>query len=301
MMCAAARFRSPITAYRARCWRPPSSSTSRNRRFWAWANCRSGRLSSTTRSKFARWPMSRSPSITASSTPSRPMRGCPALSKLWKTGLAKLDRHRGKAAETRPPAARRLSRHRIIRKAFQERAECDAGFHPRQIHARALMNSGGKGQMPIRVAQDVETFRVFECCRIAVGGADAQRDERALAKRFAANLDVPRRHPVAKLVRAFITQHLFDCGAQQFRLCRQFRALVGKAREQLDGIADQIGRRFVAGVEQKDAVLREFDCAERLALALDQPRQHMVLRIARSCAAPGDQPGKISVEPYQRV
>jgi len=50
-------FPSPIMACPARCWRPPSSSTSRNRRFSASASWRNAPWCATMPSSSARWPM----------------------------------------------------------------------------------------------------------------------------------------------------------------------------------------------------------------------------------------------------
>ena len=42
---------------------------------------------------------------------------------------------------------------------------------------------------------------------------------------------------------------------------------LGTADEQIDGIADQIGRRLVPGIEQEDAIVNELELRELLACA----------------------------------
>ena len=66
-----------------------------------------------------------------------------------------------------------------IGKALQELSDCDAAFQPRQREARADMRAGAEGEMAVRRAGDIECVRAGEDVGIAVGGADAQRQQRA--------------------------------------------------------------------------------------------------------------------------
>src|ERR1700742_586017 len=143
------------------------------------------------------------------------MPGSPVSSRSSRPGLAKPERRRAEAAEARTAGAKRLAIRRVARKARDETADGGARLHPCEVHAGALMDARAESEMAVGIARDVERFRVPERRRIAVGGADADRDEGARRDRHAADLRVARRQPVAQLVRALVAQHLLDGGAQQ--------------------------------------------------------------------------------------
>ncbi len=77
---------------------------------------------------------------------------------------------------------------RVIRKPRQELRERHTRLHPRQVHPRALMHTGGEGEMTVGIARDIERFRLSEGVRVAVGGADAQGHERSGRECDAADL-----------------------------------------------------------------------------------------------------------------
>ena len=58
--------------------------------------------------------------------------------------------------------------------------------------------------------------------------------------------------------------------------------LVGPFRERVQGIADQVGRRLVTGIEQEDALVQQLCFGEMLTvfLAHDETRQDIGVRIA---------------------
>ena len=78
---------------------------------------------------------------------------------------------------------------------------------------------------------------------------------------------------------------------------------VRKADENLQRIADQVGRGLVTGIEDEDAVLRQLGFGELapFMLAGDQPRQQILLRIARIAAAILDQSFQIGGKLAHRV
>src|SRR5882757_1570589 len=115
-------------------------------------------------------------------------------------------RHAEEAAKPHPAAAHRRAIERIVREACQETRNRDRAFEPRQRHARALMRAGAEGEVAVRCARDVEVFRVGELRGVAVGGADAQRDQGAGRHPDATELDILDRHAVAELVRALVAQ-----------------------------------------------------------------------------------------------
>ncbi len=65
----------------------------------------------------------------------------------------------------------------------------------------------------------------------------------------------------------------------------------------MQGVADQVRRRLVAGIENEDAVLEKLDIGKLLAfVALDQPRQDVGRRIARFGAPTRDEILEIGLE-----
>ena len=90
-----------------------------------------------------------------------------------------------------------------------------------------------------------------------------------------------RGDPIAELIRALEPQHFFDRGLDELRLGEQRVFLIRIVVQRHQPVADQVGRRLVSGVEQKDAVVHQLPGAQSLALilALDETRQHIVFGI----------------------
>ena len=63
-----------------------------------------------------------------------------------------------KAAESYPATAQWFAGQRIFREASDQASDGDLTFQPREAHAGAVMRATGKGEMPIRIAADVESF-----------------------------------------------------------------------------------------------------------------------------------------------
>src|ERR1700722_12163565 len=122
------------------------------------------------------------------------IRSSPCSLRPW--SLADRAWHLQKSAKPRAAAAQRRAVQRVAGKPRQEARNRDRAFEPRQRHAGALMRAGGKGEVPVGVAGDVEIFRVIELKGIAVGGPDAQCHRRARDKRDAAEFDLFGRHAV---------------------------------------------------------------------------------------------------------
>src|SRR5689334_13497890 len=105
-------------------------------------------------------------------------------------------------------AACRLGGERVVRKSREEAADGHSPFEPRQVETGARVDARAEGDVPVRLAGDVETVRIFELCRIPVGRADAQRDARLGGQIDAADGRGSRRDAIAELVRAFVAQEL---------------------------------------------------------------------------------------------
>src|SRR5437764_1253579 len=126
------------------------------------------------------------------------------------------------------------------------------------------MNSGREREMAVRLAVDIEKIGILELRRIAVRGPDADVNVAPRRNVDSAEPRVPRRPPVAELVRAFHAQEFLDRGAGALGMLAQVPRRVRVADQEVDAVADQIRRGLVAGIEQKDAIVQELDLAQPL-------------------------------------
>jgi hypothetical protein len=140
---------------------------------------------------------------------------------------------------------------------LQQAADGDLRFHPRQRHSGTSVNAGAEGEMAIRLAPDIETIRIVELGRIAIGRADADMHVGPRGHSDAAKRRMLRGSPIAELVRAFHPQKLFDGGWDGIGMAAQVAHDVGVPDQKVDRIADEIRRRFMPGVEQKDAIVEQ--------------------------------------------
>ena len=86
----------------------------------------------------------------------------------------------------------------------------------------------------------------WELCGVTVGGADAERDERAGLQAYTGNLHRGGDGSVAELVRTLKPQEFLDRTSDQPRLGVQARQLSGVLEQRLHGVGDEVGRRLVA-------------------------------------------------------
>ena len=121
--------------------------------------------------------------------------------------------------------------------------------------------------------------------RVAVRAADGQRQQAAGRQRRCR-----RRRSAAVVIRLFSCSGLSKRSSSSIAVpssagsATQPLPLVAVASSSAcSAVADQVGRRLVAGVEQEDAVVQQLGFGEPLAVdfALDQPRQHVDVRVAR--------------------
>src|SRR5574342_956774 len=83
------------------------------------------------------------------------------------------------AAEADSPVALGGPGGREAREAPEQGGERDARFHARDVHAGAGVIAVAEGDVAVGLARDVEALGVGELRRVAVGGADRERDEGA--------------------------------------------------------------------------------------------------------------------------
>jgi hypothetical protein len=86
------------------------------------------------------------------------------------------------------------------------------------------------------------------------------------------NSTVFRRHPVAELVGRLEAQEFVDGGVDHAGIGLQPLLLLRPFQQLEQRVADQVGRRLVAGIEDEDAVLQQLGLGKLLALrrAVDQ-------------------------------
>lgn len=155
----------------------------------------------------------------------------------------------------------------------------------------------GEGKVPVRRAGDVENICVLKHLRITVGRADAQVQVGACGDPVACDHTVSGGLAVAELVRRGAAQDLFDAGGDQVHVIDKtlfFRRVIVQEGQ---AVADQIGRGFVARVQDEDAVLDQLDLGQgAVAVALDQTGQNIGVRVTRMGGAMGDKSLKIRLE-----
>jgi hypothetical protein len=124
------------------------------------------------------------------------------------------------------------------------------------------VSAGGKGEMPVRLSCYVEPVRIDKLLRIAVRRTDAQREIGARFEHDIAHDGALDDEPVAQLIRALETQTFFDRRCDQLRLRSQLLQRLGPREEQMQTVADEVGRRLMTRIQQEHAVLRELRLRE---------------------------------------
>ena len=81
-----------------------------------------------------------------------------------------------------------------------------------------------------------------------------------------ADAGVDRRPAVAELVRAFHPQEFLDGGVDRLGMFGEVAQRIRMAQQQIDAVADQVGRGLVAGVEQEDAIVQKLRLRQPVVL-----------------------------------
>ena len=185
----------------------------------------------------------------------------------------------------------------------EELADRHPSFHAGERHPGAGMHPGAEGEVPVGRPRDVEPVGVGELRRVAVGAADRHVDVSPGRELRAAQRRVHLKPPVADLVRAFEAQEFLHRRADQPGVLAQPSHLIREADQRLDPVADQVGRRLVARVQEEDAVVQQLQLAQRLAVLVgaDQLRQHLRVVVARIPNPPRDQRPQIVLELLHRI
>jgi hypothetical protein len=168
----------------------------------------------------------------------------------------------------------------VIGEAPEEFAECDPPLQPGDRGAEAEVRALSECQMSGRVAAYVEAVRVRPARLVPVGGSEQQQYPRAFRHRGAVDRDVLGERACHQRGRTVEAQHLFDRRRNQARIGEQCRALIRVAVQPVHGIAEQLGRRLVAGDQQQEAEPKQFVRGEpfTVLLCLDQHADEVVSR-----------------------
>ena len=127
------------------------------------------------------------------------------------------------------------------------------------------MDAGAEGKMPIRLTADVEPVGIGELRGIAIGGADADMDISAGFHCYPAENGIALGAAIAKLVRTLRAQELLDGRIDEFRVRAQIGERLGMADQEIDAVADEICCGLVAGIQEENAVVDEFELAKPFA------------------------------------
>jgi hypothetical protein len=95
--------------------------------------------------------------------------------------------------------------------------------------------------------------RLRKLGRIVVGRAEHLHHVVAAPQHLAVELDVDRDPARVALERRLVAQHLLDRRFHQLRPLPHQLKLLRVAQQQIEPVADQVGRRLVAGRQQRDA------------------------------------------------
>ena len=97
----------------------------------------------------------------------------------------------------------------------------------------------------------VETLRVVEDHRVAVGGGEVDHYQLAAFDRGARDDGVPPRHPCGELHRGLESKNLLDSSRPQRRILGQDLQLVGVVEQQPDPVAEQVDGGLKTGCQHQ--------------------------------------------------
>jgi hypothetical protein len=165
------------------------------------------------------------------------------------------------------------------RKALNDALNRNLSFQAGNRHSGAGVAASRERKMWVRGAAYVEPIRLGKTFRIAIRRPNAQVQVRAGLQQSVSEFHRLDDEPVTELVWTFITQNLLDGGVDQGCVSPQPVQLILVSKEQVQGVADEIRRRFVPGVQKKHAIVQQLGLADRLrdesseyAIVVPRPR-----------------------------
>jgi hypothetical protein len=125
------------------------------------------------------------------------------------------------------------------RKSVEKSIEGNLGFGPRKRCTETVVNAHAEGNMIAQLAVEAEFIGIGKLLRVAVGGAEEDRDHFTLRDLDSRDLYVPCRHTEQLLDGALVSQRFFDDSFDEVTICTQ-SAATGPADLRVD--SDRIPR-----------------------------------------------------------
>ena len=127
----------------------------------------------------------------------------------------------------------------------------DAALEAGEWCTGAIMVAVAQGEMMIQFAGDIETVRVGEMTRVAIGRRQHGQDEVPAVNRLAAAFHVFRGNAAHELHGAIVPQELLDGRGNQGGVVPKPSQLVGMSEQRDEAVAQQVGGGLVAGGQQE--------------------------------------------------
>jgi hypothetical protein len=182
---------------------------------------------------------------------------------------------------------------RVGRDPTEELLEGDPGLEPRERGPEAVVDAFPEGDMPLRVAREVQPVRLRPMPLVTIGRRPHERDASALGDHRAVHPDVAGGRPRQHLDRRVEPEQFLDRGRRDRRLGTQHLPLVGESIEVQQRVRDEPGRGRDPGDEQEHGAAEHLVGAQLARLFRGDEVRHEVL--ARRAAPLGG--GVLHVRP----
>ena len=161
-----------------------------------------------------------------------------------------------------------------IRQTLPEDLESDARLQAYERCPEAVVHAIPEGEMLVGIgAPEVKTIRVREDALVPISCPKDHEDSGTGRQRHAVHLDVLGGCAKHALHGRIIAQSFLDNAGAQGQVVVQRVPPGGVAQQRIAGVAEQVGRRFVAGKEELLHERVQFDHVQRplaLHLRVDQ-------------------------------
>ena len=175
------------------------------------------------------------------------------------------------------------------------------GLEPRERRAETEVRALAEREHGAGVAQQVVAIGIGKHALVAIGRADQQHDAIAVAHALAVQLDVARDAcaPAPASSRRSAASPRPSAGSASGSASHE-AALLGIAPQPVDGVAEQLGRRLVAGDDHQEEEADDLDVVEAVAVDLggEQRAREIVARL-RACV--GDQLVEVAEHVHRRL
>src|SRR5918998_3586694 len=181
------------------------------------------------------------------------------------------------------PPAKGFGGHRQARtrEAPQESAQGDLSLHPGERRSKAVVHAAPpEGEVPVRIAGQVQDVRVLEMLLVTVGRAEHRQNQSAAWYPRVTYLRVLTCVALGRhLHGAGVAQEFLDCRLGERRVKPEPRRLLWMLQESERGAGDQVDGGFVAGHQEQERHGQELVLAQPVArlLSPDQRRDEIVL------------------------